>query len=247
MTRWAVRIARSEVAQAAPLWNADGVEVCVDGDAVWLRGPRLNGALDGLLRRLGGADRFVVEGAGGLVPAGGVVPTTVMPAGPWQVLCRAVGVVFPLASFPTAAARLRTSPEARVTIGLERTATYREPAALLACGSDFLGYVDGASQVRLRRWTFAVDETGRVIVRGTPLPPIPGEQFVDFDGILVPAGWQWTPAVDALTLRRALGIEDGDAALFSPDGSWRRIASEDLVAATRSAVRLSLSPMLMTD
>jgi hypothetical protein len=246
MTAWVVRLPRESIDQTAALWNVDGVEVCAVGDAVWLRGPMLDEARETIVRRFPGADRFTVVGQSDLVAAGSIVPSAVVPKGPWQAYRRAVHVVFPAASFPTAAAKVRTSPANRASIRLERAATYVAPTAIVTNAADFLGYANGVSQIRLKRWTFAVSESNRVLVRGTPLPAVPGEQFVEFSGLLIPAGGQWIPAVDARTLRRALGINETDLALFDSNGTWRRIAAESLVAATRSAVRISLTRELHT-
>ena len=96
-----------------------------------------------------------------------------------------------------------------------------------------------APQVRLACWSFAANSTGLVLVRGTPLPPLPGTRFVETDGIAVPLGFAWSPAVPAAVLRRVFKLEKDDALLWTADGVRRRIAAGDWVRATRSAVRLT--------
>ncbi|HVW35796.1 MAG TPA: hypothetical protein VHB99_00775, partial [Pirellulales bacterium] len=73
-----------------------------------------------------------------------------------------------------------------------------------------------------------------------PLAPLGGVQYVEESGIAVPAGWHWSPAVEAAVVRAALGLEPGDSALWFADGSWQKIAADDWVRATRSAARFSL-------
>ena len=97
-----------------------------------------------------------------------------------------------------------------------------------------------APQVRLDRWRFAVAADGRVAVHGQPLPPLPGRRWVEQEGIAVPAGWTWTPAVEAALLRQVFGLAEGDVALWDVDGAWERIAADEFVRATRAAVRATV-------
>jgi hypothetical protein len=64
-----------------------------------------------------------------------------------------------------------------------------------------------------------------------------GQRLVEHDGILVPAGWAWLPAVDAPVARRLLGLGLGDRAPLHPDGTFEQIAGDDPAMATRAAVR----------
>ncbi len=100
-------------------------------------------------------------------------------------------------------------------------------------------YADTAPQARLARWTFAADAMGNIVIRGTPLPPLRGTQYVEANGIGALAGWTWSPSVDAVVVRTALRLEPGACALWQSDGGWQKIVADDWVQATRSAVRLT--------
>ena len=78
-----------------------------------------------------------------------------------------------------------------------------------------------------------------MIVRGEPLPPLPGQRWVDREGIAVPAGWRWSPPVEAAIVRAVFGLEPGDFALWQTDGTWQRIRAADFTPASRAAVRAS--------
>ena len=69
---------------------------------------------------------------------------------------------------------------------------------------------------------------------------MPGQRWVEHEGIAVPAGWTWTPAVEAGLLRQAFELAEGDVALWHEDGAWERIAADELVRATRAAVRATM-------
>jgi len=80
-------------------------------------------------------------------------------------------------------------------------------------------------------------EQSRVIIRGTPLPPIAGRRYFERDGIALPCGFELQPAVDATVLQALLQTSAADLVIFDEDGSCQRVNAEDFVAASRSAVR----------
>lgn len=208
------------------------VEVCAqdDSDQVWLRGPALDDGLELQLRQLAGAQRFTVLPDGQLVPAGAVVPLGQLPGGLWQPLADWLQPILPALGWPGL-------PAQPVEWKLVRTTVFAEPSAVLVSLSPWREYAAIAPQVRLDRWTFAADAAGRVLVRGAPLPPLPGLQFVDLAGLLVPAGWMWSPAVEPDVVRELLQLRSDDDALFHSDGTWEQIRAGDWVRATRSAAR----------
>ncbi len=67
-------------------------------------------------------------------------------------------------------------------------------------------FAGGAAQVRLSSLRFAMAEDGRVAIVGLPLPAIPGVFYCAFQGIAAPAGWIWSPPVDAAVLGELLGL-----------------------------------------
>jgi hypothetical protein len=93
--------------------------------------------------------------------------------------------------------------------------------------------------VRLERLTFAASADGRALVRGRPLPPIPGTRYYERAGVAVPCGWGWPSWLTAELVRAALVIAPGTLALFSPAGTWEEIPADQFVRATRSAARLT--------
>jgi len=113
----------------------------------------------------------------------------------------------------------------------------REPALFETSLSLLAEYAGTAPQWRIDRWSFAATAGGRVLVRGLPLPPLPGTQWTNLDGICVPAGFAWSPAVEPAILRQLLRLESGEIALLRESGAWDRIAAEAWVRCSRSALR----------
>ena len=231
--RFALSLPAAQAACLGPLRRWTAFEICETGEALWLRAARLDDEQWDFCRRLPGAKRYDVHEDGQLLPVGARVPRGDVPAGPWEALSGWL----PLA-LPPAETALAASP--RTPIQLVRSSQPRTPSWLLARLAEWSAYVETAPQVRLARWSFAADARGRALIRGAPLPPVRGVQYVEEAGLAVPAGWHWSPPVEPAIVRAALGLAPGDSALWFADGSWQKIASGDWVQATRSAVRLTL-------
>jgi hypothetical protein len=227
---WAMRLDRRGAAAAGRLRQTPGVEVCEQAEAVWLRGPQSGDELRWQLAAVAGARRFSVLPDGQLLPAGARVPQGWLPQGPWTALGRWMGLEPPPAV-------LAGRGNATVSPALVRSERMEEANVLLTQFALWAAYTVEAPHVRLDRWRFAVAADGRVAVHGRPLPPLPGQRWVEREGIAVHAGWTWTPAVEAALLRQVFGLAEGDMALWHVDGAWERIAAEEFVRATRAAVR----------
>jgi hypothetical protein len=100
-------------------------------------------------------------------------------------------------------------------------------------------YVETAPEVRLSGLYFAVAADARVLVLGTPLPPLPGQELWRCEDLLLPAGFDFEAPLLAPLLRRKLQPASDDVLLFAPDGRWERVPSAGLLPVTRSAVRLT--------
>ena len=128
---------------------------------------------------------------------------------------------------------------ARIPLGLVRGGPEREATLLLTTRAEWTRFATSAPGVRLCRLSFAMAADDTVAVRGSPLPSMPGERFVEADGIAAPAGFTWSPAVGAAVLRRLFAVSEGGLALWRVDGTVTEIRAEQFVPATRSAARLS--------
>lgn len=227
--RWAVRLERSEVESLARLRLAEGAEVCERGEEIWVRGETLDEPLARLLRRHPHARRHWVLEDGQLLSPGKRVPLGHLPHGPWTPLRHWLTAVL----LPTVAAG-RFEP---IAPRLVRSTQERPAGVLLTDIAAWLAYGITAPQVRLERWQFAAAGDGRLVVRGVPLPGLPGRPYIDDGGIAVPAGWAWAPPVSAEILRQRFGLAERDLALWHEDQTWERVPGDQFVRATRSAIR----------
>jgi hypothetical protein len=76
-----------------------------------------------------------------------------------------------------------------------------------------------------------------VLVKGTPLPPLPGQRFVLYQGVAVPAGFAWQPAVSAEVVIQRFNVSGDALVLWNADDTITRLHQEQLIPVTRSAVR----------
>ncbi len=230
---WAIRLDRADAPAAGGLRGRAGVEVREEGASVWLRGPAFaypEGDIE--LRTLPAVERYSIIEDGGLVPPGGAVPRGRLPGDGWRPMSSWLVLEPQVAALP---GERPATVEVRVVRGGEE----REACVLVADGAAFHAWADVAPDVRLRPLELAVDGA-RALVRGRPLPPIPGERFVADGGIAVPCGHRWDPPIEAGVLRAVLDVEAGGLALLAPGGTVERVPAAAFVTATRSAVRRSL-------
>jgi hypothetical protein len=90
--------------------------------------------------------------------------------------------------------------------------------------------------MRLRPLQFAASGN-QALIRGQPMPPLPGCRYVIHGGIAVPAGFHWDPPVSREVLRRRLNVGADALAVWHEDGTFTPVLLEQMIAATRSSVR----------
>jgi hypothetical protein len=232
---WVIRLAVTDAASLAPLRLTRGIEVAEKEPFVWVRGPGDDEKIERLLRALPAVARYDVIGGNRLRNLESRIPSETLPALNWQPVNSWLRVQMPSSSLEGRAAAANTpSP---VPIRIVRSTEERPIALLMTSLAEWREFALNAPDIRLRQLRFAVDGAGNVVVRGKPLPPLPGRQFVLNDNIAVQAGFAWEPAVSADVLSRRLGLSADALALFHEDGTFSRFEDEQFVPATRSAVR----------
>jgi hypothetical protein len=217
---------------AAPLRKVSDVDVCVVDGRLWLRGTKWNEGLDRSLRKILGAERFHRLPDDEIARWGDTLPSQRLPNGPWIPLKDWLQPAAPVTVWP---ARI----DKRTSLQMVRSADEQSANVLLVNFQLWKEYAAAAPQIRLRQLTFAVSDDGQSLIRGEPIPPLPGTRYIETDGIARPLGWAWSPMVDASVLRAALQLDDRELALLTSDGTYEVFRADDFVRATRSAVRLT--------
>ena len=230
--RWAVHLDKTEADSVKMLRCAEGAEILEQENDIWVRGETMDECLSMVLRKHPHARRHWISPDGQLVRPGENVPNGYLPEGAWSPLREWMEITLPPAAFAA-------SFDARVPVRTVRTSVDRNSNLLVTDLEHWTRLAEHAPLARLRRLQFVCAADGVVVVCGTPLPSMPGIQFVEENGIAVPAGWRWDPPVDSDILRELLGLQEQDVALLNLDNRWERIRSEHFVRASRSAVRMT--------
>ena len=211
---------------------AENVEVAESVGEIWIRSRNEDPELLALVESIPASQRFSWALDNRLCPTGSRLPTGRFPEVEWHPFSRWLGVALPPAALPS---------ESGEKCGLTLVASdhAKEANALLASSDVWADWASNAPSVRLRPLKFAASYGGRVLILGLPLPPIPGRRLVEEQGIVVPAGFTWSPAVSASTIRTLLGISTQAYVLWE-DSGVHLLADELFVAANRSSARATL-------
>lgn len=233
---WAIRLPSASIdiddkAQEAlgHLRLIAAVEVLIVADGIWLRGSQLNEQTSNVLRSLPDAQRYLVLSGDQLARWGEAIPRAKLPEGNWQPIRNWLAVTLPTAAF---APRV----EASIPLQLVRSSIPAEANLLRTTWTAWRDYATTAAQLRLNQLSFAASES-EALIRGVPVPAIPGQRFVESAGIAIPAGWKSDPELDGKAIRELLKLADGTIALFREDSSFELIADQVFVRGSRSAVR----------
>ena len=227
---WAVCFPWCDAASTLVLRLKPGLLAAREGDRFWIRGHDWSEGTTRLLRQLPLEAWYRVQPDGQLIRVNTRVPSGRLPALDWRPFEAHWELSLPPASLPGRA-------EGRVALRLERTEAPREADALWLDSNAWARYARSAPAVRLKPLSFAVCDDGRCLVRGRPVPPLPGLRLWESAAVLVPCGYTWQPAVDTPVVRQVLDVDDEDIVLWNEDGTWERLSADQFVRATRSAVR----------
>ncbi|MEI8020118.1 MAG: hypothetical protein WCH39_18080 [Schlesneria sp.] len=229
---WTIRLPVEDAEHLGKLRLTHGLSALVDGASVWLRGEYLNEDLNRQIRSIPNAERFRILADQQLTRPDETVPCARLPDGPWQPLRSWISVTLPVAGFAA-------QTDQRVMLRLVRSSRAMLANLMQTSWERWRAYAITAPAVRLARLGFAVSDNSDVLIRGTPLPPIPGRFFIEDNGVIVPIGWQFEPFVGSTIVRQLLNLDEAEIALFSEDGSFELLLDTAFVQATRSAVRMT--------
>lgn len=221
-------------ARLGPYRTQSGWEVCEENQTLWLRLPMEAAEAVAALPCLA---RYRVDARQRLIPLHGSLPTGLLPVGPWQSVEAFLTIAAPAAVLPG-------RQQEKLEITLTRSSCETEPTALLASLADLAVWVDKASRLRLGRLSFAAAADGRVFVRGTPLPSVPGTSWYFQGNLALPAGWEFAPPLRPAWVERALLPAPGSIALVEPHGHVELIGQEGFAPLTLAALRRTTAALL---
>ena len=230
---WIVRMPIADNGSLDALRLRPEIDVAEDGETLWLRMTlgEDSKSLSQLLRSLPGK-HYHLRNACELIPFGRRTPDGSLPLLPWTKLQDWLQIELPTTQFSGQITGL-------VDLRLVRSAVERDARLLMTTIEAWQAYVESAPQIRLTPLSFAMNGKTHVLVRGIPLPPIPGQRFSFEGNIALPLGYRFEPDIDPEVVVERLELSNGDMAVFQQSGMWQHVRADEFVHATRAAARAS--------
>jgi hypothetical protein len=209
-----------------------GLQAASADGFIWVRGIAAQQEPDLRIRQLPGLHTYMLDADNNLFPPEGVTPVGKLKALDWEPLSSFITVKLPVSALPGKISQQHA-------IRLVPSGRSQEGNALLTDLNTWKAYGEKAPLIRLQQTRFAVSEKNNVLIMGTPLPALPGKEFVLQDTLLLPAGFEFDPPVISTLIINRLDPSKEALLLFDIDGTWEKIPKESFVASTRSAIRLT--------
>ena len=225
------RIATADLGVLAAFRDRTGWALRDQGDGFhWLRVPATD---EDHFRKLPLSGRWSVDSDHRLTRDGRLVAEALLPTDGWQPLAVVIAITSPLRGAPG-------MPPPAVSFRLDTDSEMQSSGALLCRLTDFATWADGALAPRFASLRFATTDDGRVFVSGHPLPAIAGASYYTSGRLWLPCGWKLPDHTWPDLLESVLKLGRNRVALLHPDGSHEELVQENLVPATRAAVRTTV-------
>jgi hypothetical protein len=208
----------------------DGLRAAEDGDHIWLRGISSLDGMDTRLKQLPVKNTFLTNEKKHLFLPGALTPVDVLKELQWLPLVEFIKVEPPVAAFPGKTGE-------KVSVRLVQSGKERKGNALLTSLKAWKQYAETAAESRLQSVTFAVSGKDEVMVRGCPLPPLPGKEYWEAEDLLIPAGYDFELSMMSAFISKKLNENRNLLIVFDTEGGWQKIEKEYFVAGKRSAIR----------
>jgi hypothetical protein len=209
-----------------------GLQAAEDEGFIWVRGINALGNIDLRIRQLPGLHTYTLDADNNLFPPGGLTPVAKLKPLKWVPIAEYITVKLPVSALPG-------KVSLQHIIKLIPSGHSQEGNVLLTDLATWKTYAETAALVRLQQTRFAVSENNKVIIMGTPLPALPGKEYVLQDTLLLPCGFEFDPpAISELVIAR-LDPSKESLLLFDTDGTWEKVPKNAFMPSTRSAIRLT--------
>jgi hypothetical protein len=209
-----------------------GLQAAEDEGFIWVRGIPVQEKIDLRIRQLPGLHTYTLDADNHLFPPGGLTPVGKLKPLQWIPLSTYITVELPVSALP---GRIHQ----QIAIRLVPSEQSQAGNALLTDLDIWKEYAETAPLIRLQQTRFAVSEKNKVLIMGTPLPALPGKEYVLQDTLLIPCGFAFDPPVISTLIANRFNALKESLLLFETDGSWEKIPTICFVPSTRSAIRLT--------
>jgi hypothetical protein len=227
-----IKLSQADKAALGSVRCLPGLMAAEEEGFIWVRGINALDNIDLRIRQLPGLHTYTLDADNNLFPPGGLTPVGKLKQLNWAPVAEYITVKLPVSALPG-------KVNLQHAIKLAPSGRLQQGNALLTDLVTWKAYAEVAPLVRLQQTRFAVSEKNKVLVIGTPLPALPGKEYVLQDTLLLPCGFEFDPpAISELVIVR-LDPSKEALLLFNTDGTWEKVPKTAFVPSTRSAIRLT--------
>lgn len=207
-----------------------GLFMARSANAILLKINALDDSLPSELLSLPTINSYQVDEAGYMFPIGKLTPVGIIPDMDWRPISELLPVELPLAILPGINIR-------KCSIKLVRSTEAREGVGLLTNLSLLKRFVGTTNKIRFEHLEFAVEDKGRTLVLGSPVPSIPGKEYWADDHILLPTGYDFEYPVTRKLLKQK--YDKGNCVLINNDSTIEIINRMKFKTVSRRGVKTS--------
>lgn len=215
-------------------WLTEDVLIANDAQYTWARYRDADKRLVQQAKSMPGEHFRLVDDR--LIRDGQRIATAQLPDLQWQPIASAIPIQLPWISEAGQVANLKP-----LTWQLVRGGAECSVAGIMVDWQVLLQWTHTAPQWRLSELLYCVSEWNgqrQALVLGTPVPTVDAQFLIAKENILLPAGMQWLPALDASCVKRSFDVQPGRWLLWRATDDWSVIDSRLFVPLSRVSVRL---------
>ena len=226
---WAASFALEHQSKLAELRLLPDMEWCAVDDVIWLRGQLYSEEISARLAVIPRLQKYWVGDNDVLTIMGNRLPEGYLPKSQWHPMIEAVTVKAPVSHY---AGVMSTKIKWKVA----RTEKMRPAKMILVDLESFQEHCETISEIRLRQWKYAANETQAFVV-GDPLPSISGRLYSLENSVALPLGWSVIPSLALSVLSKIHGVTGDDVLVLDEQGQALLLEEYDFVPVSRYGLR----------
>ena len=235
MKEWIFVLAEKDKDALGSARTLPNLQAARNGSTIWLRSVDVNVPVDIKIKQLPLAATYLLDEENHLFLQDTITPQQLLPQLNWLEISKFITVEVATSAMPG-------KTDEKTSVNLIPTQNVQPGEAILTSLIHIKQYAETVPQIRLEALKFAVDNKGNTLVTGTPLPSIPGKEYWRNNSLLLPCGYDFEIPVTATLFAQTMNPIGIYEILFDTEGNWQRIAKENFVLASRSAIRLTQLP-----
>ena len=236
MIEWVLILNLSDRESLGAVRALSKLTVAIHREQLWLRGLPAGSALPIAIKQLPAIETYQMDVGYRLFHPSKPTPIGRLPGCAWEPVS-----TFIKPKLPTAA--LAGQSQSVHPLNIVDRHEVHEGRALLTDLKSWHHYAETAPRIRLSALRFAVRADQSVLVIGAPLPPLPGAEYWQRENLLIPAGHDFESSFVTSLVSRKLNPDGLYFLLFDRSGQWQPIPIDQVVPATRSAIRLTVESL----